>query len=687
MKKLKRIITFTIMFLLMVGLKGVNAASYSGRLYEVYWQNSGVNVYAEEKTGMMDYNGWYINSTKDKKVYYCIEPEVPLEGALNNSHKYITGTSNIISSSRLNKTTLNKVQLLAHYGYGYTDNNVSHTSKKWYGITQVMIWRTLRSDLTWTFKPSRNGTVNNSLNKKEVDELNNLVKKHNTKPSFASKTVHLNIGDTLTLKDSNNVLSTFNMKTSPKNISIKHEKNTLKITAKKVGKEHIEFTKSSRVNTDFALLSSSTYQDVITVGKITPTNFNFDIEVTGGSINIQKIDKDTGKAIAQTDASLKGAVYEIYNENNKLVGTITTDENGKGSIVLEYGKYTIKEKTPPLGYNLSDKIYTVELTKENSNINLEVEDKIKEGKIILIKEKGGSGEKYTLEKDASFEILDSKKNIVKKVTTNEEGKAIFTLPYGSYTIHQINGEEGYNFTKDIEVKIEEEKTYEFKVKNIKNSKLVLLKIDEETKEVLKNAVYEISDDTGKIIAKGSTKKDGTLEISNLSIGKYYITEIQAPKYYHPKKEKIPFEVKENGEVINITIKNIRKRGNLEFLKTDSTGNKPLKDAEIAIYFNETNKLVFKGKTDKDGKININNLLAGEYCIYEKKAPIGYQLSKDAICFEIKESQETVKVNMRNEEITKIPDTMLNKSKVLNALGIISILAGIIYFINGQKSKN
>ena len=134
MKKFNKIFMIAFaMFLSLCGIQYVDASTYNGRLYENYYQTSGVNVFATDTTGNMDYNGWFIESTLDNRIYYCIEPELALDGALLGSHNYITGKDNIILSSRLTQSTFNKVRLLAYYGYGYKDSNVDHTSKNGMG--------------------------------------------------------------------------------------------------------------------------------------------------------------------------------------------------------------------------------------------------------------------------------------------------------------------------------------------------------------------------------------------------------------------------------------------------------------------------------------------------------------------------------------------------------------------------
>ena len=86
------------------------------------------------------------------------------------------------------------------------------------------------------------------------------------------------------------------------------------------------------------------------------------------------------------------------------------------------------------------------------------------------------------EANVSFEIYDGKLKYIDTITTDENGIAKITLPYGSYTIHQITTTEGYTKVEPFYVFIEsmdkeyfyhiydyEENTYEVEVPNTYSS--------------------------------------------------------------------------------------------------------------------------------------------------------------------------------------------------------------------------
>ena len=80
----------------------------------------------------------------------------------------------------------------------------------------------------------------------------------------------------------------------------------------------------------------------------------FENEKKKGKIEITKVSADdnsiTGK---KAGTVLSNAVFEIYTENDELVDTLITTEDGKAtSKLLEYGKYYIKEKSTGSEYYL-----------------------------------------------------------------------------------------------------------------------------------------------------------------------------------------------------------------------------------------------------------------------------------------------------------------------------------------------
>lgn len=84
-----------------------------------------------------------------------------------------------------------------------------------------------------------------------------------------------------------------------------------------------------------------------------------------GAIEIKKTGEklviENGKYTYET-IQLPNVVFEVYDENNNLVGTITTDENGYARLDnLKLQKYTLKEVSSSLSHLIDNNVYEFEL--------------------------------------------------------------------------------------------------------------------------------------------------------------------------------------------------------------------------------------------------------------------------------------------------------------------------------------
>lgn len=645
---------FILLVIMLISIPVVKAERNENLIYTKYDKESGVNVYAKDVTyGSMDYNSWMIVSDSDNKIYYCIEPEYPTLGKNESYRAYtIYRGEDITNNSRLTSSSKEKVKLLAYYGYGFKN----HTNKKWYGITQVMIWREVVKasgrNINWVFKETRNSTPNNNLYLNEVNELQTLINNHGKKPSFDNSTIKVPLNESIKIIDSNNAIRNF-LITKSDYVDIKEEKDGLIITGKKVGKDEIKLTNDIGIQEEYLLYSSSK-QDIITRGKITPLESSFKVEVEGGTVTLNKKDKETNSTIPQGDATLLNSKYIIMNENEDTIMEIILDTENK-KITLPYGKYKIKEIEAPEGYKLNEEVYEFELNETNKEINLDLYDLVIKGTHIINKYKGGAGEDFTLEKDCIFEVRDKNNNVVGKIKTNKNGVGSIKLPYGKYTITQIKGSNNYSFVMPYEIEItKDQEEIEVDLKNIKYSKLIIKKIDSNTKKLLSGAKFELYDENDTLISAGITDENGILTIENLKIGKYYIKEIESPKYYINNENKIYFNIEDNGLIIEKEIENNKGIGKLKIIKKDKENNKILENVKFSIYEFETDKLLYEKTTNEIGIIELE-LSYGKYYLIETKPQDGYKSDNKKIFFEISNETE-LEIAIYNKKEEKNPDT-------------------------------
>lgn len=146
--------------------------------------------------------------------------------------------------------------------------------------------------------------------------------------------------------------------------------------------------------------------------------------------------------------------------------------------------------------------------------------------------------------------------------------------------------------------------------------------------IIPGVKFELRDMNDKVVSSGTTNAEGILEFKDLKIGKYKLVETAAPEGYVMATEPFVFEVTV-GTTKEITFQNKKLApGKIEITKVDQHGNTiagcsfELKDAN--------GKVVYTGTTDKNGKLEFDNLEPGKYYLQETAAPEGYEMKKDAV---------------------------------------------------------
>ena len=152
-----------------------------------------------------------------------------------------------------------------------------------------------------------------------------------------------------------------------------------------------------------------------------------------------------------------------------------------------------------------------------------------------------------------------------------------------------------------------------------------------------------------------------------------------------QKEKIFFELLENGEIIKAEMKNKPVTGTLEFTKLDFSTREPIPYTLIEIY-NSKDEVIFSGRTDEKGMIVIPELIYGKYYIVEKEtASPDYILNNEKMYFEILEDGKIVKAAMYNEKVVfEVPNTEKNDSNIFLIIGILLIISGGVILYGKNK---
>ena len=391
--------------------------------------------------------------------------------------------------------------------------------------------------------------------------------------------------------------------------------------------------------------------------------------------------------------TLSNIEFDLYNEQNLLIDTIKTDDNGYVKKELVPGKYYVKEKSIANNYIVNNEKYYFEIkNNENEIVNakLNIENYLKKGQLYFIKEDYYTGEGI---KDTIIELYNENNVLLYTQKTNDDGKIIIdNLPLGKYYIKEK--EANYFYQKENENKYFEIKDNNEIVKvKMTNKKIVgnleivkygekLLINDNEIsyeKDSLSNIEFNLYDEKDHLISVIKTDDNGYVKYDNLPLGKYYLKEVNKVDKYLLNNEKISFEiVKENnnGKNVKLEINNYLKKGNMEFSKVDLATSEGIPNTIIEIYDSNDNLLLTR-ETDEYGKVLINSLPIGKYYIIEKEANSMYQITNEKVYFEIKEDGEIVKAKMTNEKITiPVPKTRTKESIIVHSMFGISLLIGL-----------
>ena len=309
-------------------------------------------------------------------------------------------------------------------------------------------------------------------------------------------------------------------------------------------------------------------------------------------------------------------------------------------------------------------------------------------------------------------VINKAGDLIGKIITDKNGYGeLDNLNLGEYILKEVVSPEGYHISADQEFTLSAENndieivTAEINATDKANN-LKIRKIDKDTGELLKGAEFDLYNVTEKKkVGTYTTAENGEIDISRLS-GQwldetvYYIQEVEAPdgyklnetKYYfaingqgnasisnlNSTVEDGTFFIDENGDM-TITVKNEINLCNLRLTKMNDNG-KVLENAEFSLYSDkECTKEIEKGKTDKNGQLNFDRIVVGDFYLKETKAPDGYRLLKDPIKISLKNvngkftffvNDKEIKDDDKNNSLTLENGLYTGNLTVINSRGSI-----------------
>ncbi|MCU4836481.1 SpaA isopeptide-forming pilin-related protein, partial [Bacillus cereus] len=254
-----------------------------------------------------------------------------------------------------------------------------------------------------------------------------------------------------------------------------------------------------------------------------------------GQIEVKKIDSENG------EKPLANAEFDIVKDG-VVVEHIVTDKDGKAiSKPLAPGKYILKETKAPEGYQLKETEFEVNVTGDGI-FPIQVENAmVDKGNIEITKVDKKNGAVLA---GVEFEVQDEKDGVVRKVTTDKEGKAnVSDLSIGKYKLVETKSLPGYKKLKEpvsFEIIKGMTKVLSLKVENeqLDKGSVEITKVDKDSKAPLKDVVFEVRDSKGKVVKKVTTDKEGKANVADLSVGKYKLVEKESLPGYKKLKEPV-----------------------------------------------------------------------------------------------------------------------------------------------------
>lgn len=742
-------------------------------------------------------------------VAYCLEL-----GKLIESNIYTYTTS--FEELNYDKDMLDYVKLLAYYGYDYP----GHRTDNYYMAAQELMWNRLdNTEIKWVLNMQPDNYINVE---KEKSEILSLINTHYVRPSFDDKEIEYILGEELELVDTNNILNRYISATD--NVII--EGNKLILT-KDFNEDEIVLKHPNYTGKQYLLYTSGVSQKMMSTGGMDDVTSTINIKIIGGSLELNKLDKDSSLNIAQGEATLNGSVYNLYDEDGNVVDSITTGSKNKIEN-LPLGKYTLKEATPPKGYLLDENNYEIDINGDNLNVKLDVYEEVIKRKVEIFKvfSSNTTGELIP-ESGISFEIYDKDNILINTITTDNNGYTSIVLPYGVYTFKQINTTENYYKVEDFTITIseyDERPIYKLLSDSQITAKVRIIKKDMDTKENIKNSnikfkIYDVKndkylslnvsypenkytsefqvdkngifitpiallpgtyileevpedldgylynndkitftiDETSNFIkengelylevpfynkrVKGSievtkygeevtyidnsyyykkiplegvilnlyakediyennkliykqdelikeiiTNKNGIALIEDIPLGKYYIKEIITVGNHILDEEAHDIILSYIDEYTDnvkqkLEINNYLPKGNLIINKYQTGTRIPIPNTLIEIY-NTNNKIIYKGYSDNNGQIILKDIPYGEYYLSEVEAATGYRLLEEQITININKDEEII--NIYNERI-EVPNTGLSLNNI-DIFVIVTIILSITLIIFFYKEK-
>lgn len=611
----------------------------------------------------------------DGKEAYCIEPGHTLYSGNTLTEDGSTVWKNLGSAKQ------KAINLALLYGKPGSGKSLSGTEDQKWIATQLIVWefvsgcRSTADGYKCTNTKFIDGICADGANPRVKSVYNAISKSlanYSTVPSFASaiaskaETYEMKYSDgkyTLTLTDSNSILSDFSFKTTS-GVSASVSGNKLTLTSSSPVNDAVTFNSAKSMpdvgKTVLVPYGDATLQDVISgvENDADPIRAYFKVKTSSGNLKLVKTSEDGN--VANIEFTVKDDGYSKTAKTNSKGEFELTD--------LVPGKYTVTEHTPTEYAEQKSKTVNVESGK---TVTVSFSNVLKKWNLTVTKT---DAETKSAQGDATlagavYGIYDNGE-VVDKYTTDKNGS--FTTSYyvcgDKWTLKEIEPSEGY-LLDETEYHIgAEAKKYTIEnnsismgvTEDILKGKISIIKHTDdgstkiETPE--KGAEFQVYLKSSGSYAKATESERDTLvcdeygfaETKDLPYGTYTVHQT---KGWNGTESIADFDVfiSENNKTYKYLINNASLESYVKMVKVDSETGKqiPYSGAGFQIYSPKGELVTMKYTypivteidtfyTNSEGYlITPESLPYGKgYSVVEVQAPYGYILDSTPVHFDI-----------------------------------------------------
>lgn len=306
--------------------------------------------------------------------------------------------------------------------------------------------------------------------------------------------------------------------------------------------------------------SNIPYGEWIVKEVVAPTGYVVDatqhhIHISDDGVVINIIMTDKQVQISKTDITgekeVVGAELTITDESGNVVDSWTsTDTVHYANGLVEGQKYTLTEKTAPLGYAVATSVeFVVSTDKVTQQVTMV--DK----QVLISKTDVTSGQELA---GAELTITDERGNVIDSWTSTDTAHYANGLVEGQkYTLTEKTAPYGYEVANSIVFVVTNDKATQTVVMNDSPilSSVLVNKVDSITGENIISKKFEFTlysdaECKNEIVTVNANTDDGTALFSDLIYGTYYIKETKAPKGYMLSDEVVKIEINDKGVFAN-----------------------------------------------------------------------------------------------------------------------------------------